>query len=168
MADSTEVIAKEKRRGSQRIAYTCAPGKNFLYLVARFGEVPAGVGFAFLIEQLVGADWCVFGGADVTDLARTLNSPNKDGTPRNGVLEWRFHEQLVDDCKGQQKTRDYEIAGKQFSQLAMCPEMRISTAAYTSSAKGERTDADLEYSVDVGTDDRPYPVETIPAIIRSK
>ena len=163
-----ELLSMQTRRGVGQHAYTCDPGRNSLTLVAQFGKVPDGVGFSFLIEQLVGDTWCVFGGADIPPdaggLAAILSSPNRDGTDRAGRLEWRFHEQLVRDAKGQDTTRRYKVNGADYQQLAICPSVRLTFETYVLQGKGERAPADLDYSVDLVASDKPLPGFALPII----
>ena len=145
------------------VPFVCPRGRNFVQMFVQFGAVSELIGFRFVIEQRVGPDWCVFLGANLWPgrLKAVLESPTKLGTQRFGVLMWRGHEQLVSDARGQEHTREYQVHGRTFKQLVLCPQMRFQFEAYT---LDEVEPFDLEYSVDVETDDRLYPVDSIPPI----
>jgi hypothetical protein len=161
-----ELLAMQGRRGVVEVPFVCPRGRNFLQLFVQFGgagSLSESIGFRFVIEQRVGPDWCVFGEAHLVPgrLRTVLDSPTKFGTNRNGVLLWRFNEQLVADARGQETTREYQVHGRTFKQFALCPQVRFTFEAYT---LDEVEPFDLEYAVDLETGDREYPVATIPRL----
>lgn len=163
-----ELLAMQRRRGVVEVQYNAARGRNYLELVAQFGDVPDGIGFRFLIEQRVRSNWCTFAGATKGQLRLLLETPNKDGTPRNGRLVWRVHEQLVSDADGQETTREYQVHGKTMYQFALCPVMRMTFESFAWQWEQEQIvitgPADLDYSIDIETGDREYPTQTIPKL----
>lgn len=155
-----EVLSMAPRTGAFTENFNCPPHNNRLTVVATFATpIPAGVGFAFLIEQRNRGDWSVMGGSDVSDVAATMATPNKDGSPRTN-LRWTFTEQIVADPGNDETTGRVSRGGKLFSQYAMSPVQRISFECY----EGEqRTPAELTFAMDIEADVVELTESSVPA-----
>jgi hypothetical protein len=162
-----ELLAQARRSGLVETPYTCDSGKNYIEIAAQFGAVPANIAFLIALRQQTSAGEFEMFSAYLAPgrLAEVLATPNKDSSPRNGRLTWRCHEQLVLHARGEATTREYQIDGRTYRQMAIAPQCRLTTWSFTEGERGPE-DAPLVYGLDVVTDDRIRPAETLPNIGR--
>lgn len=143
-----EFLAMAARTGEFTENFNCPPHNNRLTVVATFTNPTPGVGLSFLIEQRNQGQWSVMGGSDVADVAATMATPNKDGSPRTN-LRWTFTEQIVSDPGEGETTGTVNRGGKVFSQYAMSPVQRITFNSY---AGQPNVPAELTYAFDIVAD----------------
>lgn len=143
-----EFLPMAARTGEFTENFNCPPHNNHMTVTATFTNPAPGVGLSFLIEQRNQGEWSVLGGSDVADVAATMATPNKDGSPRTALV-WGFTEQIVSDPGQGETTGSVNRGGKLFSQYAMSPVQRITFNSYAGQAS---IPAELTYAIDIVAD----------------
>lgn len=144
-------LSMQTRIGRNVEHIVCPRNQNSAQVDAQVAELIDGVGLSVLIEQFDGQRWCVFGGADIPNVALTGQTAH----------QWHFYEQIVANPGKAQTTRVYTLNGKEFKQYALCSKLRITTESYRLSGE-ERVPAELDYALNIVLSNRSIPVELLP------